>query len=132
MITTTREKGYVMNKVVGNVTIMELVEYAQNNLEIWLTEPVLWDLSRAKMNDDKSDYVAVNNIVRDIHEMAEKRKGKRTVFCAPDPLSFGMLRMAITIVESFESRFIASVYNDINEAKSWLLKPGEDENSKIN
>lgn len=127
MITTSRENDYVLNKVVGNVTIKDLVEYAQKNMEIWLSDPVLWDLSEANMKEEESDYAAVQFIVRSIHDMAEKRKGRRTVFFTPDPFSFGMLRKEIAIVECCESRLVASVFNDIKTAKTWLMKPIEDQ-----
>jgi hypothetical protein len=130
MITTIRENEYVVNKVVGDITIGDLVECAQNNTEIWLSDPVLWDLSKARMKSDNSDYAAVSAVVSNIHEMAEKRKGKRTAFFAPEPFSFGMLRMAITIVEYSESRLVASVFKNIDAAMAWLLNPVEDDNNQ--
>jgi hypothetical protein len=120
MITTSRTPDYVLNKVDGPVTIQELLAYAQKNVDAWLSDPVLWDLSNGNMTEDSSDYAAVQATVRNIHELAERRKGKKTAFLAPDPLSYGMLRMAITIVDCVESRLVASVFTDIEEAKAWL------------
>ena len=94
------------NKVDGHVTIKELLEYAQCNVDIWLSDPVLWDLSNATLRDDSS--------------LVDKRKGGKTTFVAPDPLTYGMLRMAITTAECNESHFIASIYSDIKEAEAWL------------
>lgn len=39
---------------------------------------------------------------------------------APERVTYGMLRMATTIVEVVESRFIASVFFEIEEAEAWL------------
>ena len=124
MITTSREADYVLNKVVGHVTIRELLEYAQCNVDVWLSDPVLWDLSDASMTEDNADYTAVKSVVSNIHYLVEKRKGRKTVFVAPDPLIYGMLRMAITIVESGESRFVAAVFADIGAAEVWLKGSG--------
>ena len=93
MITTNRETDYVLNKVDGHVTIKELLEYAQCNVDKWLSDPVLWDLSNATMVEEKSDYKAIQSIVENIHTLAEKRKGRKTVFVAPEPLAYGMLTM---------------------------------------
>ena len=120
MITTSRETDYVVNKVVGRVTIQELLEYAQQHVDVWLSDPVLWDLTEAKMAADESDYKAVNHILSNIHDLAESRRGKKTAFFAPDPLAYGMLRMAITIVECSEYRLVASVFTDLDLAISWL------------
>ena len=120
MITTSRETDYVRNEVHGQVTIRELLEYAHRNVDAWLTDPVLWDLSHATMTEDDSDYAAVRGIVNNIHDLAEKRKGQRTTFVAPDPLTYGMLRMALTIVECIESRLVASIFADIGAAEAWL------------
>ena len=108
------------NKVDGHVTIKELLEYAQCNVDIWLSDPVLWDLSNATLRDDKSDHAAVRSIVSNISSLVDKRKGGKTTFVAPDPLTYGMLRMAITTAECNESHFIASIYSDIKEAEAWL------------
>lgn len=120
MITTSRENDYVLNKVDGNVTLKELLDYAQCNVDTWLTDSVLWDLSNATMKEDKSDYNAAQAIVRNISTMVEKRNGRKTTFVTPEPFAYGMLRMAITIVECNESRLVASVYNDIEAAEAWL------------
>ena len=120
MITTSRTSDYVLNKVDGHVTIHELLEYAERNVDAWLSDPVLWDLTDATMAEDKSDYHAIQSVVANIHALAEKRKGKKTTFVAPDPLSYGMLRMALTIVECIESRLVASVHSDIGAAEAWL------------
>ena len=102
------------------MTIKELLEYAQHNLDTWISDPVLWDLSNATMTEEKSDHAAVTSLVNNIHSMVEKRRGEKTIFVAPDPFTYGMLRMAISIVEWKESCFIASVFADIKEAKIWL------------
>ena len=120
MITTSREADYVINKIDGHVTIKELLDYAQFNVDIWLSYPVLWDLSNATMREEDTDYEAVRAIVGNISSLVEKRKGKKTTFVASDPFTYGMLRMAITIVESKEHCDVASVYSDIEEAKAWL------------
>jgi len=120
MITTSRETDFVLNKVDGNVTIKELLEYAQCNVDTWLSDPVLWDLSNASLREDKSDYSVINATVGNIGSLVEKRKGCKTVFVAPDPFTYGMLRMAITIVEISESSSVAKVYTDIEKAKAWL------------
>jgi hypothetical protein len=125
MITTTRENHYVLNKVVGKVTIKELVDYAQNNFNIWVSDPVLWDMSGGRISEEESDYSSVKNIVANIHTMAEMRKGKKTAFFAPDPFSYGMLRMALGIVECFESRMVASVFKEIDAAKEWVMESGD-------
>lgn len=122
MITTERTPDYVVNRMKGPVTIRELLEYAQTNVELWLTEPVLWDLTYSTLAEDESDYKAVRETLRNIHELAELRKGRRTAFLAPDPLTYGMLRMAITIVECVESHFIASVFKNAEEADAWLTR----------
>ena len=120
MITTIRKTDYVRNKVEGRTTIRELLEYAQRNVDTWLRDPVLWDLTNATMCEDQSDYRAIQAIVGNIHQLAEKRKGMKTTFVAPDPLSYGMLRMATTIVECVESRIVASVFADMASAHAWL------------
>jgi hypothetical protein len=121
MITTSRETDYVLNKVDGQVTIKELLDYAQSNVDTWISDPVLWDLTNAAMKEDKSDFAAVQSMVSNISSMVEKRSGSKTTFVVPDPFTYGMLRMAITIVECNESRFIASVFNDIESAEAWLM-----------
>ena len=120
MITTLFEDGYVVNRVGGNITIRELLNYAQNNVASWVSEPVLWDLSNSTMTEDASDYAAIRAIVGNIHQLVEKRKGRKTAFVAPDPLTYGMLRMAITIVECYQSHSIASIFSDIETAYAWL------------
>ncbi len=120
MKTTSHEKDYVLNKIDGTVTIRELLDYAQTNVDAWISDPVLWDLSNGSMLEDSSDYAAVRAIVGNIHDMVEKRKGRKTAFVASDPFTYGMLRMAITIVEGSESRPIASVFYEIEEAYAWL------------
>ena len=129
MITTIREKDYVCNKVDGQVTIRELLEYAQSNVDTWISEPVLWDLTNASLKEDKSDYPAIRGIVGNIHELAQKREGRKTAFAAPDPCSYGTLRMAITIVEINESHFIASVFNNLEAAEKWLKEADIDSES---
>ena len=128
MITTSRETDYVHNKVNGRVTIKELLDYAQCNVDKWLSDPVLWDLSNATMVEDKSDYIAINSTVKNIHILAEKRKGRKTAFVAPEPLAYGMLRMAITIVECTEKRIVASVFADIEAAEAWMKEPNQSMN----
>ena len=120
MITTSRTADYVLNKVDGQVTIRELLEYVEQNVNLWLLDPVLWDLSGATMAEDKSDYLAIQGTVSNIHSLAEKRKGKKTAFVAPDPLTYGMLRMALTIVECIESRLVATVHSDFRAAEVWM------------
>ena len=120
MITTIYKAGYVLNKVDGHVTIQALLEYAQCNVDTGLQEPVLWDLTNGTLKEDKSDYQAIRNIVRNTHTLARKRKGRKTAFVALDQCTYGMLRMAIGIVEVNESRIIASVFSDMGEAKAWL------------
>jgi len=120
MITTSRETDYVLNKVDGPVTIQELLGYAQCNVDTWLSDPVLWDLSNATMAEEKSDHEGVRAIVSNIHHLAEKRKGRKTTFVAPDLFIYGMLRMAITIVDCYECRLVASVFADIRAAEAWL------------
>jgi hypothetical protein len=90
----------VRNEVRGDITIRELLEYAQRNVDVWLSDPVLWDLRHASVAQDDSDFPAIRGVVGNIHDLAEKREGRRTVFVAPDPATYGMLRMAITVVES--------------------------------
>ena len=126
MITSTRETDYILNRVDGNVTIRELLEYAQCNVDTWLSEPVLWDLTNATLTEDKSDYAAIRGTVSNIHSLAEKRKGQKTAFVAPDPCTYGMLRMAITIVESCESHSIAAVFKDIESTHAWLKEAYND------
>jgi len=58
MITALRETDYVLNRVSGHVTIKDLLDYAQSNVDKWTLDPVLWDLSDATMREDKSDYSA--------------------------------------------------------------------------
>jgi hypothetical protein len=120
MITTIREPDYVRNKVDGSVTIRELLGYAQLNVDTWLADPVLWDLTNGTLAEDSSDYLAVRGVVSNIHDLAEKRRGRKTAFLAPDPLSYGMLRMAITIVDSIESRLVAQVFTEKSAAQAWL------------
>ena len=120
MITTTRKKNYVLNKVDGDVTIRQLVDYAQRNVDTWVSEPVLWDLSDSDMIVDRTDFDAVGTSVGNIGEMVKKRRGKRTAFLAPDPYSCGMLRMAIWITESSVSHRVASVFTDVEAARAWL------------
>jgi len=120
MITTQRETDYVRNEVNGSVTIRELLEYAQRNVGRWLSDSVLWDLRHARIAQDDSDYAAIRGVVANIHDLAEKRRGQKTVFVAPDPFTFGMLRMALTIVECVVSRPVASVFYDIRSAEAWL------------
>lgn len=122
MITTSREPNYVLNKVEGNVTLQELLEFARCNIDTWLSEPVLWDLSDATLNEDKSDYQEVRNIVSRASNLAQMRKGSKTVFVAPDPSSYGMLRMAIAIVETSVSWPVAFVFYDLESAEAWLKK----------
>ncbi len=120
MITTRRETDYVLNRVEGSVTIRELLEYAQRNVDTWVSDPVLWDLSNSTMTEDASDYEAIRATVGNVHKMAEKRRGRKTAFVAPDPLAYGMLRMAIAIVEVHEARLVASVFRDMEAAIAWL------------
>ena len=120
MITTSRTADYVLNKVEGQVTIQELLEYAQRGVTTWRTDPVLWDLTDATLAQDATDYETARGVIGDIHEMVEQRKGTNTVFVAPDPCTYGMLRMAITIVECRESKFIAGVCHDLGTAEVWL------------
>jgi hypothetical protein len=80
-------------------------------------------MSDAQITEDESDYQSVKNIVKNIHGMAESRKGKKTAFYAVDPFSYGMLRMAITIVECVESHPVASVFNEKDAAKKWIMTP---------
>jgi hypothetical protein len=120
MIATSRETDYVLNKIDGYVTIKELLDYARCNVDIWLSDPVLWDLSNATMLEDTSDHETVGAIVGNISSLVEKRKGEKTAFVAPDPYTYGMLRMAITIVEINEGCSVATVFADIEEARAWL------------
>jgi hypothetical protein len=124
MITTSRTADYVLNHVEGKVTIRELLEYAQRGVSTWATEPVLWDLTAATLAEDESDYITLRSVIGNIHEMAEQRKGRKTTFVAPDPCTYGMLRMALAIAECYESRFIASVWRDLETAVQWLRGPG--------
>jgi hypothetical protein len=120
MIATSRETDYVLNKIDGYVTIKELLDYARCNVDIWLSDPVLWDLSNATMLEDTSDHETVGAVVGNISSLVEKRKGEKTAFVAPDPYTYGMLRMAITIVEINEGCSVATVFADIEEARAWL------------
>ena len=120
MITTHREIDYVRNVVRGRITVRELLEYAQRNVDMWISDPVLWDLTNATISEDDSDYDSVRGVVANIHDLAEKRKGQKTTFVAPDPFTYGMLRMAITIVDCTESRLVASVFSDKPAAEAWL------------
>ena len=120
MITTSRKTDYVLNKVDGNVTLRELLEFAQCNVDTWLSEPVLWDLSNASLKEDKTDYVEIKNITNNIHNLANKRKGRKTAFVTLDPCSYGMLRMAIMLAETHVSWSVASVFYDIKSAEAWL------------
>jgi hypothetical protein len=120
MIRTVRKPEYVINEVSGNVTLRELLEYAQQNVDEWISDSVLWDLSPSTMSEDSSDYPAVSSLVGNIHHLAEKRKGRKTVFLAPEPLAYGMLRMALMIVESIEARMVAAVFQTREEAEGWL------------
>ena len=120
MIATSRETDYVLNKIDGYVTIKELLDYARCNVDIWLSDPVLWDLSNATMLEDTSDHETVGAVVGNISSLVEKRKEEKTAFVAPDPYTYGMLRMAITIVEINEGCSVATVFADIEEARTWL------------
>ena len=120
MITTTREKCYVLNKVDGSVTIRELLDHAQCNVDTWVSDPVLWDLLNSSLIEDKSDFETIRAAVENIQKMVEKRYGRKTAFVASDPYSYGMLRMAIAIVECSVSHSVASVFSDIEAARAWL------------
>lgn len=126
MITTIRDTDYVLNKVEGKVTIRELLEYAERNVDKWVADPVLWDLSNASMSEEKSDYNAIRGVVANIHNLAEKRKGRKTTFVTKEPYAYGMLRMALAIVDCIESRMVATVYSDFEEAKEWLMSQTEE------
>jgi hypothetical protein len=125
MIITSYDTNHVLNKVNGRVTIKELLDFAQSNVDKWVSDPVLWDLSNATMIEDKSDYLAIKSTVGNIHKLVEKRKGRKTAFVAPEPLAYGMLRMAITIVDCTEERLVASVFTDIKRAKAWLIESSQ-------
>jgi hypothetical protein len=74
MITTNRKSDYVLNTVEGAVTIRELLGYAQQNVDTWLSDPVLWDLTNATLKEDKSDYAAIRRIVSGTHQDLAKVK----------------------------------------------------------
>jgi hypothetical protein len=120
MITTHRDADYVRNEGQGDIAIRDLLEYAQRNVGVWLSGSVLWDLRGASIAQDHSDYAAIRRVVGNIHDLVEKRKGRKTVFVAPDPATYGMLRRAITIVERVESQLVASVFYDMRRAEAWL------------
>jgi len=120
MITTHRENHYIRNEVRGTVTIRELLEYARHNVDAWISDPVLWDLTHAAVAEDDSDYDTIRAMIGKIHDLAEKRKGQRTTFVAPDPYTYGVLRTSLTIVKCVESRPVASIFSDIREAEAWL------------
>lgn len=120
MITLCKEADYVRIEVTGEVTIRELLEYAQTNVKEWLLDTVIWDLSEGRIAKVESDYDAVSGIVSNIHDLVEARKGQETIFVAPDLFSYGMLRMAIMIVEVVESTSVASVFTSMEEAKASL------------
>ncbi len=120
MITTKKSTDHVIIEITGQVTIRELLEYAQTHVDEWFNQPVIWDLTEGRIDSSESDYPTVRAIVSNINELVEKRKGKGTVFVAPDPLSYGMLRMAIMIVEATEFHFIAFVCRSMEEAEEWL------------
>jgi hypothetical protein len=120
MITTSHDTDYMLNKVEGNVTIRELLGFAQANVDTWLSRPVLWDLTDATLKEDKSDHDAIRGIVSKSHNLVNKRKGEKTVFVAPDSCSYGMLRMAIALVEIKVDWIVASVFYDIESAEAWL------------
>lgn len=107
-------------EVTGEVTIRELLEYAQTNVKKWLQDTVIWDLSEGRITKVESDYEAVSGIVSNIHDLVEARRDRDTVFVAPDLFSYGMLRMAIMIVEVVESCSVASVFTSMEEAKASL------------
>lgn len=120
MITICKEADYVRIEVTGEVTIRELLEYAQTNVKEWLLDTVIWDLSEGRIAKVDTDYEAVSGIVSNIHDLVEKRKDQETIFVAPDLFSYGMLRMAIMIVEVVESCSVASVFTSMEEAKASL------------
>ena len=120
MISSSRETDYVRIEVTGEVTIRELLEYAQTNFNEWILDTVIWDLSEGRIAKVESDYDAVSGIVSNIHDLVEIRKDQDTIFVAPDLFSYGMLRMAIMIVEVVESISVASIFTSMEEAKGWL------------
>ena len=83
-------------------------------------DTVIWDLSEGRIAKVESDYDAVSGIVSNIHDLVEIRKDQDTIFVAPDLFSYGMLRMAIMIVEVVESTSVASIFTSMEEAKGWL------------
>jgi len=120
MITTVREFDFVRNEVEGQVTVKELLDYAQENVDGWLSDPVLWDLSHGSLADDPSDYEAVRATVSNAHDLTELRSNARTAFLAPDNSTYGMIKTAIAIVEKSQSQAVASVFRDSQTAIAWL------------
>jgi hypothetical protein len=120
MITTVREFDFVRNEVEGQVTVKELLDYAQENVDGWISDPVLWDLSHGSLADDPSDYEMVHATVVNAHDLAVLRRHARTAFLAPDNSTYGMLKTAITIVEKTQDYAVASVFRDSQTAIAWL------------
>ncbi len=119
-ITTKLENEIIINSVVGDVTVDDLIDHVIENMENWIGKPVLWELSKANLNNISTQEW--EGIIQKIGHLSQERKGEKTALVSLEDFPFGILRMFEIIAENKALAIHFQTFREIKKAKKWLLE----------
>ena len=118
------ENKIIINSVVGEVNFDKIAEYISENIESWISKPVIWDMSKADLSTVPSDQL--RSFLQKMQSLSKKKSGEKTAIVAPQDMEYGMMRMFEIFAENESFEMELRVFRTIEEAKQWLP-----ENNKI-
>lgn len=117
-ITIIKEDGFVINSVVGKVTIDEIACHIEKNVEAWKDIPEIWDFTHTDFADTSiEEWQAMLN---SLMSFAKRKPGQKTALLSSTDLSFGMMRALDMAAEFKDFPIKLESFRDIDKAKKWL------------
>ena len=107
-------------KVTGDLTISDILEYAE---EYYLRKPtklVLWELTKPTIH--KIDTQEFKLLVKKMKKFTEHREGGKTAFVGDFDSDYGMGRMYETLASIEELPVSYRTFRNIEDAQAWLLR----------
>lgn len=120
-IKTRIEGDITFRKVVGILTINELMDVLTGFYAGPQTKYVVWDLSSGALQGLTADNI--DRMVQFIREHARPRAGRKTAIVASADLEYGIGRMIETLSELQNMPFPARTFHSLTEAAEWLQVP---------
>ena len=119
-ITSIKKHNIIIITVTGKITIGDIFEHIEKNIEAWVGFPELWDFNEADLSEvviDKWQQMSLK-----LHPLAEKKHGEKSALVSSSDLTFGMLRMFQSVSEGYKFPIKLESFRQIDDAKEWLSR----------